>query len=86
MASKTDSGDNLGGAIFFCFQKNTHPWNFGTCFGDFEFKNDENPDYLCCLFNPTLQVPLFDEGNPLMNSGNEQNPFIQAMNPIYPFS
>ena len=43
-ASKTNYGDNLGGAIVL-FSEKTRPWNFGTCFGDFEFKNNENLDY-----------------------------------------
>ena len=29
---------------FFLFPEKTRPWNFGTCFGDFEFTNYENPD------------------------------------------
>ena len=33
-----------GGAHFF-FRK-TRPWNLETCFGDFELKIDEHPDYL----------------------------------------
>ena len=33
-------------ALIFLFSEKTRPWNFGTCFGDFEFKNDENSDYL----------------------------------------
>ena len=28
-------------ALFFLFSEKTRPWNFGTCFCDFEFKNDE---------------------------------------------
>ena len=34
----------LAGAFF--FSEITRPWNFGTCFGDFELKIDENHDYL----------------------------------------
>ena len=47
VASKTNSGDNLGGAIFF-FRKNTS-LEFGTCFGNFEFQIYENPHYLWYL-------------------------------------
>ena len=42
-------------ALFFLFSEKTHPWNFGTCFGDFEFKNDEHPDYLLYFW---LQKPI----------------------------
>ena len=42
-----------GGA--FCFSGKTRPWNFGTCFGDFEFKIDEHPDYLL-YFSPGPKI------------------------------
>ena len=36
-------------ALFFLFSEKTRPWIFGTCFGDFELKNNENHDYLLNL-------------------------------------
>ena len=47
VASKTNSGDNPRWPFF--FSEIIRPWNFGTCFGDFEFKIDEHSDYLLYL-------------------------------------
>ena len=50
VASKTNSGDNPRWPSFFCSEI-TRSWNFGTCFGDFEFKIDE---HLVYIMNHTL--------------------------------
>ena len=59
LASKTNSGDNLGGAIFL-FSEKTRPWICWTCFGYFELKNNENPNYLWyfCINLPPLGPPI----------------------------
>ena len=52
------------------FSEKTRPWNFGTCFGDFELKINEHPNYFMVFLyksappRPPYRPPL-DENNSL---------------------